>query len=70
MAKSKVTISVKSLTSAIKKDKDLYFGYQSNIAMAFVDEYERCKKKYKNKSDIRRIANAAAKNFLNAWIRD
>lgn len=53
----------------IKKDKELYYAWQSNIAMAFYDEYRRCEKKYKNLNDIHRIANDGAKNFLNLLVK-
>lgn len=55
----------------IKEDPGLYYSYQSNIAMAFYDEYCRLDiRKYKNKDTIHEIANKAAKNFLNLWIMD
>ena len=57
------------ITEAIRNDSELYYGYQANIAMAFVDEYDRCSKKYKNRMDIHDIASKAAKNFLDLWIR-
>jgi len=59
--------AVKTITNAIKKDPDLFYGYQSNIAMAFYDEYRRNPKKYKSLHDIHEIANEAAKHFLNLW---
>ena len=58
---------VTKVTEEIINDSELYFAYQSNIAMQFVDEFSRCNKKYKNKKDIHKIANQAAKNFLNLW---
>lgn len=61
--------SVKILTDAIRNDNELYYVYQANIAMAFKDEFYRNNKKYKNTEDIHEIANTAAKNFLNLWIR-
>ncbi len=59
--------AVRKLTDAIKKDEGFYISYQANIAMAFKDEYGRCDEKYKNKKDIHRIANVAAKNFIDLW---
>ena len=59
---------VQRVTELIKNDEELYYGYQSNIAMAFKDEYDRNTKKYKNRQDIHKIANNAAKHFLNLWI--
>ena len=64
--KLKVKIG-KDIVDKIKGDHELYYAFQSNIAMAFVDEYERCEKKYKNRVDIQQIANWAAKNFLDSW---
>ena len=65
--------AIKIVTSEIKNDSELYYGYQSNIAMAFVDEHYRIKKKtgksaLSNK-DIHLVANEAAKNFLNLWCK-
>lgn len=57
----------------IKKDDDLYFGYQSNIAMAMYDEIRRLKKLKPNirinNSDLLESANRAAQNFLDMWIK-
>ena len=58
------------LFKALKEEPDLYFAYQSNIGMAFKDEYHRNKKRYKNRKDIHNIANNAAKYFLDLLIRD
>ncbi len=57
----------KALTNAIKKDKMLRYGYQSNIAMSFYDAYISNVKDYKNRKDVAEIANKAADNFLNNW---
>ena len=65
--KTKKAVNV--LTKAIKNDSELYYAYQANIAMAFKDEYDRCPAKYKNQTNIHKIANIAAKNFLNLWIK-
>ena len=61
--------AVKTLTKALKKDESFYYAYQANIAMAFKDEYARNRKKYMNKVDIHKVANQAARNFLNLWIK-
>lgn len=49
--------------------KDNYEGWKANIAMAFYDAYanfkEKQKKQYISKTDLHRIANEAADNFLN-----
>jgi len=61
---------VRTLGKHLKKDEELFYGYQSNIAMAFYDEYSRIakEKNYLNKNDIYKISNAAAINFLNLFI--
>jgi hypothetical protein len=60
------------LFKALRKDKDFYYSYQANIAMAFKDEYARHKrlKPYLNNNDIHNIANNAAKDFLNLLIKE
>ena len=65
----KLSKAVKTLTNALNNDPELYYGCQSNIATAFIDEYHRFPKKHKNKQDILQIANTAAKNFLDMWIK-
>jgi len=60
---------IEILRKALKKDKELYYGYQSNIAVQFQDEFARNKKKYKNRQDIHEISNTAAKNFLDLLIK-
>lgn len=57
---------IKKLVEALKKDKGLYYGYQSNIAMAFYDE---AKGQGIPQVKLHKIANNAAKNFLNLLIR-
>jgi len=61
--------SILVLTEALENDEELFYAYQANIAMAFFDEHRRNPKKYKNIKDIHEIANNAAKNFLNIWIK-
>ena len=61
--------AVKLVTEKIKSDKELRISYIANIAMAFKDEYQRNKKKYKNYDDIHIIANTAAENFINLWCK-
>ena len=70
MKKIKLEDAVKTLIEHLKEDEELFYGYQSNIAMAFYDAYYNDKKKYKNKEDIHRIANDAAINFLNIFTLD
>ena len=60
---------IQKLIKNLKEDKELYYSYQANIAVAFQDEYHRNEKKYKNRDDIHIISNNAAKNFLNLLIK-
>jgi len=60
--------AVKVLSNALKEDEGLYMAYQSNIAVAFQDEFARSTLKYKNREEVHRISNEAAKNFLNTLI--
>lgn len=63
----------KNMFDKIKEDKDLYYAYQANIAMAFKDEYHSFKKKKGkslNNTDIHIIANNSAKNFLDLLLKD
>ncbi len=61
---------IEELKKALRTDKDFYYGYQSNIAVQFQDEFARSKKRYKTRDDIHEISNTAAKNFLNYLIRE
>lgn len=65
--------AVKIVTDQIKSDPDLYIAYQSNIAMAFKDEWDRQARDRQyidlGKLDIHEIANQAAKNFLDLWCK-
>jgi len=71
--KTKLSKAVKTLSKELKKDKDLYYAYQANIAMQFKDEYSRRRKEknydYINNEDIHKIANDAAKSFLDLLIK-
>lgn len=61
-----------NLFDKIKNDKELYYAYQANVAMAFKDEYYNYKnKKGKavNNDDIHIISNNAAKNFLDLLLK-
>lgn len=60
---------IEKLVKALKHDRGLYYAYQANIAVQFQDEYARSKKRYKNRNDIHKISNKAAKNFLNLLMR-
>lgn len=56
----------KDLVKALKKDKELFYGWQSNIAVAMQDAYANSG----NKEDIHKISNEGAKNFLNLLIKE
>jgi len=66
---------LKIVTDAIQNDRELFYGYQSNIAMAFYDAAIKYRKnrhlgnKYLTNVDIHAIANEGAINFLNLWIK-
>jgi hypothetical protein len=65
----RVQKAVKVLTKALKDDPGFYLSYQSNIAMAFQDEWDRQAKLHPlETADVHKVANNAAKNFLNMWI--
>ena len=58
------------LVKDLKEDKELFYSWQANIAVCFQDKYARDVIKYKNRGDIHKISNEAAKNFLNLLMRD
>ena len=64
--------AIKILIKELGKDKEFYYGWQANIAMAFKDKYYNYKKKknkrWLNQQDLHNIANEAAKEFLNLLI--
>ena len=64
---------IKKLRKALKEDEGLYYSWQSNIAMAFMDCFgwykKEHKKEYLNSADIHTIANDAAKHFLDLLIK-
>jgi hypothetical protein len=57
----------------IKSDPDLMRGYIANIAMPFLDCEHHYRKKtgkrYLNQKDKHTIANEAAENFMNLWLK-
>lgn len=65
-------ISVLDITDVIKKDKEIFYGFQANIAVVFQDCYDYFKysnkRKYISKKDLHEISNEAAIRFLNLWI--
>lgn len=62
--------TIKELIQALKKDKDYYYGWQADIAMAFFDEMNRSAKRKPSCVDLLKISNQAAENFLNLLIGD
>jgi hypothetical protein len=59
--------ALRVVTATLGRDKELYYGYQSNIAMAFIDESlkQGSRDSY---AKIHRVANVAACVFLNYLI--
>jgi len=51
----------------LQNDEGLYFAWQSNIAMAFVDA---CDKEGIKHEKLHEVANNAAKNFLDLLIKN
>jgi len=64
---------IEELVDSLKNNNDLYYAWQSNIAMSFYDNVkwykEKNKKKYLSKKDYAMIGNEAAKHFLDLLIR-
>jgi len=60
--------AVDTLRKELKNDKDFYYAYQANIAMAFKDEYARTGNNLSYKK-VHKVANRAAQNFLNMLIK-
>jgi len=60
--------SVKVLCTSLRNDPELYYGWQANIAMAFVDECSR--KKIGSRVKVHEAANTAAKHFLDLLIKE
>jgi hypothetical protein len=61
--------AIKIVCKTLREDQGLFYAFQANIAMAFVDENRRqgSRDSYKK---VHGVANAAAVNFLNLLIRD
>jgi hypothetical protein len=58
------------LVKQLREDDGLYLAYQANIAMAFKDEFNRSVDGIIIKdAQLHQIANNAAKNFLNEFIK-
>lgn len=64
-------MSIKNEMDVVRKrlrdDKELYYGWQSNIAMVFVDECHRVGIEHEK---LHKVANTAAKYFLDLLIKD
>jgi hypothetical protein len=63
---------MKVICDEIRNDEGYYYGWQSNIAMAFKDEYSRKigRVSQEHWDQIHDIANQAAKNFLDILIME
>jgi chemotaxis protein CheY-P-specific phosphatase CheC len=64
--------AVTQLCDDLRNDKDLFFAWQSNIAMAFYDEMSGRgigDNLEIHKSELHEAVNNAAKSFLNALIK-
>ena len=63
--------AIKILQKSLK-DKDYYLGWQANIAMSFKDLVYEAKRTDKNirisNAKLHKLANEAAKRFLNSFI--
>jgi len=64
---TKTEQAVKHLCEKLSEDEDFYYGWQSNIAMAFLDEYTALVDN-PNITEIHKLANKAAKRFLDNLI--
>ena len=64
---------IKELIANLKSDKEYYYSWQSNIAVAFQDAYHWHKTnqgKEPTQNDIHEISNVAAKHFLDLLCKD
>ena len=60
--------AVKILGKALKKNKDFFYGWQSNIAVCMEDEAYKQKSR-DSRQKIHEISNKGAINFLNMLIK-
>lgn len=65
-AKPSVAEAVNTLQNELRTDKGFYHVYQSNIAMAFVDE--AAKYHAGGVYDFQKIGNDAATRFMELWL--
>lgn len=65
--------AVDKIIYELETDKDYYYMWQANIAMAYIDNEawykQKTKKKFLNHEDKHVIANNAAKYFLDILIK-
>lgn len=69
--KNNLKESIINLQKALKEDEEYYYGWKSNIAMAFFDEYNNATDKITINlphDQILKIANNAAERFLQQLI--
>lgn len=59
----------KKLIKKLKDDKEFYYGWQSNIAIAVWDAIKRIKG-YKSEIKIHMACNDGAKEFLNRLVME
>ena len=64
-------LAVRWLTWQLRKDKDFWFAYQSNIAMQIFDNYNKYFPLTTGKSSptLLEFCNICAKDFLKLWTR-
>lgn len=66
--KSEVAESIITTREALKQDPEMYFAYQSNIAMAMYDVARENDCSWDNQT-LLHVCNAGAKRFLDLWIQ-
>ena len=62
--------AIQVVCKALREDKDYRYGWQSNIAMPFVDEAQRVFGDDINQNVWHEIANHAANHFLDLFSKD
>ena len=65
MIKFITSLSVRWLTWQLRKDKDFWRSYQSNIAMTIYDRYVICS----GTDEIHQFSNKCADDFMYLWTR-
>ena len=64
-------LAVKYLTWKLRKDKDLWITYHSNMATSFLDAYNKAQRlsdEGVEPLDLHTVAMVAANNFMKLWI--